>query len=412
MRPAGRGRARGLRAALLLGLAPLLVPAARGRAEEPIRIGVLHSLTGTMATSEWPLVDAVRLAVEEVNAGGGLLGRRVEAVVADTRSDPARAALEAERLLREEKVQVLFGCWTSACRKAVVPVVERRDGLLFYPVQYEGMEMSPNVVYLGAAPNQQVIPGTRWALRSLGPRVYYVGSDYVFPRAAGVIVADVVRSGGGTLLGERYVPFGSEDMGAVVADVRRLRPDVVLNTINGDGNRAFFAGLVNAGLGEVPVVSFSVTEREMVAFGGVALSRHYAVWSYFQSLPGLANRRFVAAFKARFGPDRVTNDPVLAAFTGVRLWAAAVREAGETAPERVGEAVLHQTMDGPAGVVALDRATRHAWRAVRVGKVRPDGQFDVVHAFPSLVRPNPFPTYRSRSEWRTLEAAVRGSGTP
>lgn len=404
--------ARGSLPALALLAAALLLPAAAAPGDEPIRIGVLHSLTGTMAESEKPLVDAVRLAVEEVNASGGLLGRRVEAVVADSRSDPAFAASEAERLLRGRRVDALFGCWTSACRKAVVPVVERAQGLLFYPVQYEGMEMSRHVVYTGAAPNQQVIPGTRWALENLGRRVYLVGSDYVFPRTANAIVKDLLRIADGTLLGERYLPLGSGDAAAVVADVRRLRPDVIVNTVNGDTNRALFGALLSAGLGETPVLSFSVTEREMGAFGGAALARHYAVWAYFQSLPGEVNRRFVARFKGRFGAGSVTSDPVEAAWAGVHLWAQAVREAGETAPARVNDAIRHQSLHAPSGILSVDASTRHLWKMVRVGRVRPDGQFDVVWSPPSPVRPNPFPVYRTRTEWESLLRDLLPEGSP
>jgi urea transport system substrate-binding protein len=209
----------------LVAMTALLLSACQpeGGARQPIRIGVLHSLSGSMATSERPLVDAVRLAVEEINAKGGLLGRPVEIVLADGASDWPRFAAEAERLISQERVSALFACWTSACRKAVKPVVEKHQHLMFYPVQYEGLESSPNILYTGAAPNQQIIPGTRWALEHLGQRVYLLGSDYIFPRAANRIIRDLVEAGGGSVLGERYLPLGESDMRPALDDIRRLQ---------------------------------------------------------------------------------------------------------------------------------------------------------------------------------------------
>ncbi|HNI74623.1 MAG TPA: transporter substrate-binding protein, partial [Accumulibacter sp.] len=194
-----------------------------------LRIGVIHSLTGTMALNETPLVNAIRLAVEEINSRGGLLGREVEMVLADSRSDATVAAAEAERLITTEGVSVLFACWTSACRLAVKPVVERHHHLLFYPVQYEGMEQSPNILYTGSAPNQQVVPGTAWALREFGKRVYLLGSDYVFPRTANMIIRDLVKTSHGQIVGERYVPLGEQqELGRIVAEIAAVHPDVVL----------------------------------------------------------------------------------------------------------------------------------------------------------------------------------------
>jgi urea transport system substrate-binding protein len=332
----------------------------------PIRIGVLHSLTGTMAVSEKPLVDAARLAVEEINASGGLLGRKLEMRIVDGRSNWAVFAAEAERLIVEEKVSALFGCWTSACRKAVKPVVERYQHVLFYPVQYEGLEQSPNIVYTGSVLNQQIIPGLGWALERLGKRVYLLGSDYIFPRTANQVMRDLIKVSGAVVLNERYLPLGADDFKAVVEDLRRLQPDVILNTINGDSNLHFFRALRREGLLHIPVLSFSVAEGELQALGPEAYHPlHYAVWSYFQSLPDAANLRFVMAFKARFGQSRVTSDPIEASYNGVRLWASAARDAESDAPEAVNRAILRQTLPGPSGIVAVNRATRHLWKWMR-----------------------------------------------
>ena len=377
----------------------------RPTAAPPIRIGVLHSLSGTMAVNERPLVDAVRLAVEEINAAGGLLGRPVEMVVADGRSDDDVFAAEAERLIASDQVSALFACWTSACRKAVKPVVEKHRHLMFYPLQYEGLEQSPAIFYTGSTPNQQIIPGTRWALDTLGKRVYLLGSDYLFPHAANFIIRDLVKANHGAVLAERYRPLGDADFGVAIAEIRALKPDVVLNTINGDSNTHFFRALHEAGLGTVPVVSFSVAEVGLIAIGPQAFHpKHYAVWSYFQSVPGEANRNFVRAFQKRYGAERVTSDPIEATYVGVRLWAQAVRDAGTEEPEQVKRALSNQTTASPSGIAAIDRGTHHLWKQARIGKARADGQFDLVWNSEDALRPDPFPDYRSQSEWQRLVA--------
>lgn len=394
----------------LLGLAGGLWVLLKPAAPAPIRVGVLHSLSGTMAASERPLVDGLRLAAEEINAAGGLLGRPVELVVVDGRSDWAVFAREAERLIVEEQVNVLFACWTSACRKVVRPVVERHQHLMFYPVQYEGLEQSPNIIYTGAAPNQQIIPGARWAIDTFGGRVFLVGSDYVFPRTANVVIRDLVTAGGGSVLAELYEPLGSRDFSAMISEIARLRPDVILNTINGDSNQAFFAALQAAGLQQIPVISFSVAEPELQVWPELAAHPlHFAVWGYFQSLPGAANQAFVERFRKRFGADRVISDPVEASYNGLRLWANTVQELGSLAPAEVNLAVLRQSVPGPSGQVAVDAATRHVWRWVHVGQAQPNGQFRRVHGSAIQVRPTPFPPYRSTAEW---ERVVNRLSTP
>lgn len=377
--------------------------------ERIIKIGVLHSLTGTMATSEKPLVEALQLAIAEANAAGGIKGQKIEAVVVDCRSDAAYCAQQAERLITQEKVSVLFGCWTSLCRKAVKPVVEKHHHLLIFPMQYEGMEVSPNIIYTGAAPNQQIIPGVRWALENLGKRVYLVGSDYVFPRMANIIIKDMLSSQGAVLAGERYLPLGESAMDALVADIVKQRPDVVLNTLNGDSNAHFFAALEKAGLSNLPLVSFSVAAGGMKTFGGARFGQHYAVWSYFQSLPGETNRRFVAAAQADFGADRIIGDPMETTYVGLHLWVQAAREAGSAEPARVQRTILRQTLNAPGGMVAVDPETRHLWKTPRIGKVRPDGQFDIIWDAGQPQEPVPFPSYRLRDEWLQLLQSVEGA---
>ena len=367
-----------------------------------IRVGVLHSLSGTMAVSEAPLVDAVQLAIEEINSAGGINNQEITAIVADCRSDPDYCAQQAERLITEENVQVLFGCWTSSCRKAVKTVVEKHQHLLVYPLQYEGMEKSAHILYTGAAPNQQIIPGTRWAMEHFGQRLFLVGSDYIFPRTANIIIRDLAHNSSGKIVAEHYLPLGSADVASIIRDIQEKKPDVILNTLNGDSNTHFFSQLVKAGLTDVPIISFSVAESEMLAWGGTHLNQHYGVWSYFQSLANEENRRFVSTFKARFGADRVTSDPIETAYIGVHLWAQAANEAGSTDARYLDPILLQQGIPSPSGVVAINTKTRHLWKMVRVGKVQADGQFKQVYASDAPLRPYPWPIYRTRSTWQNI----------
>ncbi|WP_199756763.1 urea ABC transporter substrate-binding protein [Tautonia sociabilis] len=371
----------------------------------PIVVGILHSRTGPMAVSERGVIDATVLALEEINQGGGILGREVRWVIADGASDETTFAREAARLIDDEGVSVLFGCWTSASRKAVRPVVEQRDHLLIYPVQYEGCEESPNIVYLGAAPNQQIIPAVAWAMEHLGRSFYLVGSDYIFPRVANTIIRDQVEALGGEIAGEAYLPLGESDVSEVVARIVAAKPAAILNTINGETNAPFFEALSQAaGPGDpIPTISFSVGEPELRQLGlPKSMAGHYAAWNYFESLDRPSNRAFLSAFRARYGPDRSLGDPMEAAYCGVALWARAVAEAGNEHPREVRREMQRQSLDAPEGIVSIDPETQHAWKVVRIGRARPDGQFDVVWTSGRPIRPIPFPLFRSQAEWERL----------
>ena len=366
-----------------------------------IKVGILHSLTGTMAISEKSVVDATLLGIEEVNASGGLLGKRIEALVVDAESDLDKFASEAERLITQEQVQVIFGCWTSASRKMVKPIVERHNHLLFYPVQYEGLEQSANIIYTGAAPNQQIIPAVKWAFDHLGKRFYLVGSDYVFPRTANAIIKDQVKALRGQILGERYVPLGSLSVETIVSDIVDLQPDVILNSINGDTNTVFFEKLRSAGItpDRIPTLSFSLAEDELRSLKATSMAGDFAAWNYFQSIDTENNQAFIQNFQSKFGTDRVTDDPMEAAYFGVYLWAQAVRDAGTTDVQVVRRALLDQSFAAPEGIVYIDPETQHTWKTVRVGRIRPNGQFEIVWASDHPIRPVPFPSYRSPLEW-------------
>jgi len=400
-----------LLASCVLLLAALL-PAGSPRA--PIKVGILHSLSGTMAISEAPVRDATLLAIEEINARGGVLGRKLEPVVVDGKSDWDTFAAQAERLIVKEKVAAVFGCWTSASRKTVRPVFEEHGALLFYPVQYEGVEQSPNIVYMGAAPNQQIVPAVVWAFESLGKRRFFlVGSDYVFPRTANAIIRDYVGAIGGEIAGEEYILLGSNDVDAAVARIRETKPDVILNTINGDSNIAFFRALRDAGVtpDSIPTISFSLAEPELATMPVADMVGDYAAWNYFMSVDSAENTRFVKAYRDRFGKDRVTSDPLEAAYSAVYLWAMAAGEAGSAEPAAVLEAIRDLGFEAPGGQIYIDHETRHTWKTVRIGRIRGDAQFEIVWSSGKPVRPVPFPRTRSRAQWDAmLESLHAGWG--
>ncbi|HYV49357.1 MAG TPA: urea ABC transporter substrate-binding protein [Myxococcaceae bacterium] len=369
----------------------------------PLRVGVLHSLTGTMAVSEVPVQQATLLAIEELNAAGGVLGRRVEAQTADSASDGSTALREAQRLIEQEQVRALFGCWTSACRRSVRPAVERAHLPYFYPLQYEGLEDSSYIVHCGATPNQQILPAVDWAVEHLGKRVFLVGSDYIFPRIAGQLIRDHLEVVRGQLAGEEYLPLGATDVQAVVEKIAAAKPDVIFNTINGGTNVAFFHALRAAGIAsaKVPAISFSLAEAELQSFGAADFAGDYAAWSYFQSLPGDANRDFVERYRRRYGAGAVTDDPMEAAYLGVHLWAQAVEAAGTDEPEAVMAAVRAQAFPGPEGMVYVDPKTLHLWKTPRLGRIQPDGQFEVVWS-DRQTPAAPFPLGRSKLGWAQL----------
>lgn len=407
-----------LRLALLGGLTLLLALALgawlwrkppAGAEQGPIVIGLLHALTGPLATSERALVAAVRLAVDEINQGGGLMGRQVQLRVEDTRSNATvTAGAAATRLIDEEHAVALFGCWSSGCREVVQAVVESRQHLFFYPMAHEGMARSPNIIYTGPTPNQQVLPATDWAMRGFGRRVYLVGTDALFPRRVNAMLRDFIQLGGGQVLGEHYVRLGSPEVAAVIGELQALRPDVVISTLSGDSNGAFFDGLVAAALTELPLLSLTAAEPEMRAYGGGRLERHFTAWSYLQSLPGPVNAAFLTRLRALGGADAQASDPAVSSYVGVQLWAAAVRELGSTQTEGVNANVLQQSVSAPHGYAAVDAQSRHLWRQLRIAQVRPDGQLAEVLQLPRHIRPAPWPAFRSTEHWDAVMAQVGG----
>ena len=369
---------------------------------KPILVGVLHSQTGPIAVSEQAMIEAEQLAFEEINAAGGILGRPIQWIIADGASDWPTFAREAERLISDEGVTVLFGCWTSASRKSVLPVLERSDHLLIYPMAYEGLEACPNVIYTGAAPNQQITPAVQWCQSALNARRFFLlGSDYIWPHCVNAIISDQLMGLGVEKVAEQYVPFGSTNLKAYVQEIVDTQPDVILCSVVGDSAIAFFRELRKAGISpdDIPVITFALAEDELRSTNHADMVGHYAAWNYFQSIDSEENKRFVSAFKERYGADRVTSDVIAAAYNSVYLWANAVRESGNTDVQQVRNSLRQQSLNAPEGIIAVDPSTQHTWRPVYIGKIQADKQFEIVWTSNGSVRPVPYPITRSKRDW-------------
>jgi urea transport system substrate-binding protein len=381
------------------------------QAAETIKVGILHSLSGTMAISETSLKDMALMSIAEINAKGGVLGKQLEAVVVDPASNWPLFAERARQLLTQDKVAVTFGCWTSVSRKSVLPVYEELNGLLFYPVQYEGEEMSPNVFYTGAAPNQQAIPAVEYLLSEDGgsaKRFFLLGTDYVYPRTTNKILRAFLHSKGiqDKDIEEVYTPFGHSDYQTIVSNIQKFSAGgktAVVSTVNGDSNVPFYKELANQGVEatNVPVVAFSVGEEELRGIDTKPLVGHLAAWNYFQSVENPVNAQFVAAWKAYAKAQKlpnadtvVTNDPMEATYVGINLWAQAVEKAGSTDVDKVRAAMAGQSFAAPSGfTLKMDEKNHHLHKPVMIGEVQEDGQFSVVWETPGPVRAQPWSPY-------------------
>ena len=363
------------------------------KSKPPIKVGVMHSLSGTMAISEVAIKDVVIMAIEEINAAGGLLGgREVVPIIEDPASDWPTFAEKSKKLILKDKVCSVFGCWTSASRKACLPVFEKYNHLLWYPVQYEGNECSKNVIYSGAAPNQQTGPAVTWLLKQGKKRFYLLGSDYIFPRTTNMIIRGQLEEEGGVLVAEEYTPLGHMEYSTVVNKIKQAKPDVIFSTINGDSNVAFFKQLKAAGISarDIPVMSVSIAEEEVRGIGGDNVAGHYAVWNYFMSQDNPVNDVFVENYQNRFGKDRVTDDPIEAQYINVKVWAMAVEKAGSDDVNAIREAARGLEYLAPEGPVRLDAENHHYWKIVQIGKHLKNGQFKVVWSTPGPVRAMPW----------------------
>ncbi|HLU96249.1 MAG TPA: urea ABC transporter substrate-binding protein [Thermobifida alba] len=359
---------------------------------DTVKVGILHSLSGTMAISEVTVKNAELLAIEEVNAAGGVLGKRLEPVIEDGASDWPTFAEKAQKLIRGDKVATVFGGWTSASRKAMLPVFERNKALLWYPVQYEGLESSPYIYYTGATTNQQIVPALDYLKEQGKKKLFLVGSDYVFPRTANKEIKAYAKANGMTIAGEEYTPLGATEYGTLVNKITQADPDAVFNTLNGDSNVAFFKQLKSAGVtaSSLPVMSVSIAEEEVKGIGADNVAGHLVAWNYFMTTPGKENEAFVKAFKDKYGPDKVTSDPMEAGYSAVKLWAAAVEKAGTTEVEAVKKAAGGISLDLPEGKVTIDGDNHHMHKTARIGVVKPDGTIEETWNSGGPIAPDPY----------------------
>jgi urea transport system substrate-binding protein len=373
------------------GSAPALETCATPPDGDGIKVGVLHSLSGTMSISETAVRDAELLAIKEINEAGGVLGQQVEAVVEDGASDWPTFAEKAEKLLTTDEVAAVFGGWTSASRKAMLPVFEGLDGLLFYPVQYEGLEASPNIFYTGATTNQQIIPALDYIKEQGMTKVFLVGSDYVFPRTANKIINAYAEANGLEIVGEEYLPLGDTNVATIVSKVLAAEPDIVFNTLNGDSNVAFFKELKAKGNtpDQIQTVSVSVAEEEVGGIGIENIEGHLTAWNYYQLTDLPKNTEFVEAFKAEYGEDRRTDDPIEAGYNAVYIWAAAAEKGCSIEVADIKENAKGLELDTPEGPLTVSDWNQHVYKTARIGMVNADGLIDEVWASDGPIEPDP-----------------------
>ena len=358
---------------------------------DTVKVGVLHSLSGTMSISEVAVKNASLLAIKEINAGGGVLGKQIEPVVEDGESKPEVFAQKIEKLLTTDKVATVFGGWTSASRKAMKPVVEGAQGLLFYPVQYEGLEVSPNIFYTGATTNQQIIPALDYMKEQGLTNVYLVGSDYVFPRTANKEIKAYATANGLNILGEDYLQLGDTNVQGIVQKVLDAKPQVVFNTLNGDSNVSFFKELKAKGNtpDKIQTISVSIAEEEVGGVGVDNLVGHLVAWNYYQTTDEPMNATFVAAFKKEYGAEKNTADPIEAGYNSVYIWKAAVEKAGSFDVDKVIAAAGGIELDTPEGKLTVHPTNHHVYKTARIGKINAEGLIDEVWNSGKPVEPDP-----------------------
>lgn len=376
----------------LLMLAGTALCAPFAHAEPTVKVGVLQSLSGTMAISEVPLEKAELLAIDQINAKGGVLGHKIVVIKEDGASEPATFAQKATKLIQQDHVVTVFGGWTSASRKAMLPVFQKFHNLLWYPVQFEGNECSPNIMYSGAQPNQQALPALTWAEQKGYKRYFLLGSDYVYPRTANLILRKHIIHDKLKVVGEQYVPLGGTDFSGVIAKIEQSKPDIIINTLNGDSNVSFFKQLNAAGIStdKLPIMSFSIAEPEAKAMGPSLLAGSFTAWNYYMSLPNQMNQAFIKAYQAKFGKDQVVDDPMVHGYEDVYIWAAAAEKAKSFDPNKVrAAAVKLGFMNSPLGEVKFAQNQSMVQKAY-IGKLQPDGQFKIVWSSPKEIEPQPY----------------------
>jgi urea transport system substrate-binding protein len=364
------------------------------QAQNVVKVGILHSLTGTIAINEKSVVDAEMLAIDEINAAGGVMGQRIEPVVEDGASDWPTFAEKARKLLDRDKVAAVMGCYTSASRKAVLPVFEKSKGLLYYPTYYEGLEQSPNIMYTAQEATQSVIAAMEWLYKNKGKSFYMIGSDYIWPRTTIKIAKATLARLGGKVAGEDYYPLGHIEFSSAINKIKSSKPDVILNCVIGGSNVAFFKQLAAAGITgkNQTLLSLGVSEEEVSGIGAENTVDTLTCMGYFQSLKSAANEKFVKAFKAKYGPNRVTGDTLACGYTSVHLWKLAAEKAKSFDVRKVVAASSELSIDAPEGKVKFHKNNHHLWKHARIGLFRADGQVNMLYESP-LIEPNPFPKF-------------------
>lgn len=373
--------------------APFIWPKG-AQAADPIKVGILHSLTGTIAIAEASVVDAEKMAIEEINKAGGVMGRPLEVIVEDGASDWPTFAEKARKLLERDKVSAIFGCYTSASRKAVLPVMERYKGLLYYPTYYEGLEQSPNIMYTAQEGTQSAIASLDWLYKNKGKSFYLIGSDYIWPRTMNKIANLHVKKIGGKIVGESYYPLGSIEFASEINKIKAAKPDVIWSTVVGGSNVAFYKQLQAAGISgkNQALCAMAVSEEEASGIGPENLEGFMSCMGYFQSLKNPANDKFVKAFKAKYGANRVVGDTMACGYTSVYLWKLAVEKAKSLDVPKVVAASSDLGFDAPEGKIKFHKSNHHLWKHARIGTFRKDGQIDMIYESP-LIEPNPFPKF-------------------
>jgi urea transport system substrate-binding protein len=356
-----------------------------------VKVGVLQSLTGTMAISEVPVKDAEIFAIDQVNASGGVLGKKIEPIVEDGESAPAIFAQKAQKLIQEDKVVTVFGGWTSASRKGMLPVFERFHNLLWYPVQFEGNECSSNIMYSGAQPNQQILPALQWAFEKGYRKYFLLGSDYVFPRTANLILKKHIVHDGGKVVDEEYVPLGGTDFSSIITKIRLSRPQIIFNTLNGDSNVSFFKQMAAAGMppSKMPVMSFSIAEQEAKAMGTELVTDSYAAWNYFESLNNPMNKKFLVAYHAKY-PNSPMDDPMVHGYIDVLIWAEAVKKANSFDPNAVRKAATQLGWENSVMGKIKFAPNQSLYQTAYVAKLQPDGQFNILWQSKEPLFPQPY----------------------
>ena len=370
----------------------LFITSCKKTDEAVVKIGLLHSTTGSMAFSEEAVLKAELMAIETLNNSGGVLGHKIEVVKENGESNPSVFAAKARKLIEEDKVVSIFGCWTSDSRKAVKSVVEEYYNLLWYPIQYEGMEASPNIMYVGACPNQQVVPAIDYCFSNLGKRMFLLGSDYVFPQIANKIIKAQLKELGGQCVGEHYVSMEEKDFQSIIQEIKEVKPDVIINTLNGDSNEYFFKQLYQEGLSakDYPIMSFSISENEISTIGSDYLKGQYVSWSYFATSDSSKSRQFVSRYREKFGGEKRVGEPIEAGYLSIFLWASACEKAGSFDIEAVRIAAKNLSYIAPEGFVTIEGSNQHLNKYARIGRIAEDGSINEVWATENPVRPDPY----------------------